>query len=224
MDVAALISGGKDSALALYRALEDGYKVKYLVTVIPEREDSWMFHYPNTELTNLFAESTGIPLAKTWTNLGKEEELRDLKRLLSNLDVEGVISGAVSSEYQKNRIDKVCGELGLKSIAPLWCEEPIRLMNEIIGLGFDVIIVGVYAYGFNRKWLGRRIDEEALKDLIELSRRFQVSIVGEGGEYETFVLDAPYFKRRIQVVRAKVVWKADAGHLIIEEARLEDKA
>jgi ABC transporter with metal-binding/Fe-S-binding domain ATP-binding protein len=223
MNVVALISGGKDSALALHRVLKDGYNVKYLVTMIPQREDSWMFHYPNIRLTDLFAEAVGIPLVKTETAGIKEEELEDLKTLLGTLNVEGIVSGAVFSEYQKTRIDRICKALGFESIAPLWHEDPVNLMNELIELGFHAIITGVYAYGFDRKWFGRKIDTGTLNELIELNRKFKVSIIGEGGEYETLVIDAPYFKKKIRIVKAGTVWEGNAGYLLVEEAVLKEK-
>jgi len=223
MNVAALVSGGKDSALALYRVLREGHSVKSLVTMIPQREDSWMFHYPNVRITDLFAEAARIPLVKAETAGIREEELEDLRKILGTLDVEGVVSGAISSEYQKTRIDRVCKELGLKSIAPLWHEEPVRLMQELIEVGFRAIITGVFALGFDEAWLGRRIETQTLRDLIELNRRYKVSVAGEGGEYETLVVDAPYFRKRIQVTKARIVWKGAAGYLLVEEAMLKEK-
>jgi len=223
MDVAVLVSGGKDSALALYRVLKKGYNVKYLVTVLPQREDSWMFHYPNAELTGLFAEACSLPLVRAETLGVKEKELEDLKRLLENLNVEGIVSGAVSSNYQKSRLDRICSEIGLKSIVPLWHEEPKRIMEELIENNFSVIFTGVYAYGLNQEWLGRRLDWKALEDLIILNEKYGISIVGEGGEYETLVLDAPFFKKRIRILKARVFWSGDSGYLHVEEARLEDK-
>jgi len=224
MNVAALISGGKDSALALYRAIKSGYNVKYLVTMVPQREDSWMFHFPNIRLTNLFAEAAGIPLVKAGTTGIKEDELKDLTNLLRTLDVEGIISGAVFSMYQKTRIDRICRDLGLRSIAPLWHEDPLRLMQELIDLKFDAIIVGTYAYGFDMGWLGRKINSRTLGDLIELNRKYQISIIGEGGEYETLILDTPYFKKRIQITKTRKVWERNAGYLLVEEAMLREKS
>ncbi len=223
MDVAVLISGGKDSALALYRVLKTGYTVKYLVTMIPQREDSWLFHYPNIRLTHLFAEAVGIPLVKAETTGVKEEELEDLKNLLKTLDIRGLVSGAISSQYQKKRIDRVCRELGFRSIAPLWHEDPVKLVEDLIKLGFQVIITGVYAHGFDRTWLGREINRQTLIDLIELNRKYQVSVIGEGGEYETLVLDAPFFRKRIKITSAEVEWKDYAGNLTVHEATLQDK-
>lgn len=223
MRVAALISGGKDSALALFRAINQGYKIEYLVTMIPKQEDSWMFHYPNIHLVDLFAEATDIPLVKGETSGVKEIELEDLKRLLGELDVEGIVSGAVSSEYQKTRIEKICKELQLTSVAPLWHEDPLRLLQEIVSQNFETIIVGVYAYGFNSEWLGRKIDQKTIDELIQLNRKYQISIVGEGGEYETLVLDAPFFKKKIRLVKVEKIWDGQSGNLFVKEATLTDK-
>jgi len=224
MRVAVLVTGGKDSALSLHRALKLGYEVKFLVTMIPQREESWMFHFPNIHLTDLFAEAVEIPLVKAETVGIKEKELKDLQNLLATLDIEGVVSGAISSRYQKERIDKICRELNLKSIAPLWQADPMQLLKEIINLDFEVIIVGVYAYGFDQSWLGRKIDSTTLKKLVELNDKYQISLVGEGGEYETLVLDAPFFKKKIQVLQTERIWENNSGYLLVKEAQLVEKA
>jgi diphthine-ammonia ligase len=221
--VAALISGGKDSALALNRVLKQGYEVKYLVTMIPRQADSWMFHYPNIHLTDLFAQAAGIPIEKAETTGAKEAELEDMKRLLAKLDVEGIVSGAIASEYQKTRIERICRELSVKSITPLWHEDSYRLLREIVTEHFEVIFVGVYAYGFDASWLGRIIDSKTIDKLVELNRKYQISIVGEGGEYETLVLNAPFFKKKIQLVLMEKIWEGQSGHLLVKEAELTEK-
>ena len=223
MRVAVLVTGGKDSTLSLYHVLKQGYEVKYLASMLPQREDSWMFHFPNIHLTELFAEAVEIPLVKAETAGIKETELEDLKKLLATLDVEGVVSGAISSQYQKKRIDKVCQELNLRSIAPLWQEAPLQLLSEVIELNFEVIIVGVYAYGFNESWLGRKLDLSTVDSLLDLNRKFGISPVGEGGEYETLVLDAPYFRRKIQLLQVEKIWEKDSGYLLVKKARLVHK-
>lgn len=223
MRVAVLVTGGKDSTLALHRVLNGGYEVKCLACMIPLREDSWMFHYPNIRLIDLFAEAVGIPLVKAETLGIKEKEVEDLKRLIAKLDVEGIVSGAIASNYQKTRIEKICKQLRLKCITPLWHENPLGMLKEILDLDFEVIITGVYAYGFSREWLGRKIDETSVADLMELNRRYSVSLVGEGGEYETLVLDAPFFKRRIRIVEAEKVWKDQSGYFRITKAGFENK-
>jgi diphthine-ammonia ligase len=223
MRVAVLATGGKDSVLALYHVLNEDYDVRCLATMIPQREDSWMFHYPNIRLVDLFAEAVELPLVKAETSGVKEEEVEDLKRLIEALDVEGIVSGAIASNYQKTRLERICKQLKLKCIAPLWHRNPLDVLKEILDLKFEVIITGVYAYGFSSEWLGRRIDEGAVADLMELNRRYGVSLVGEGGEYETLVLDAPFFKRRIETVEAEKIWKNQNGYFQIVKAELKSK-
>lgn len=221
--VAALVTGGKDSALALHRTLKRGYEVKHLVTMVPQREDSWMFHYPNIHMVDLFAQAVGIPLVKAETSGIKEAELTDLKQVLARLDVDAIVTGAIFSQYQKKRVDEICQELGLKHISPLWHEAPLELLKEIVTLKMETIIVGVYAYGFDETWLGRKINEDTIKDLVELNRKFQVSLVGEGGEYETLVLDAPFFKKKIQLIETKKIWEGQSGYSIVKKAVLVNK-
>ena len=221
--VAALVTGGKDSALALHRTLKRGYEVKHLVTMVPQREDSWMFHYPNIHMADLFAQAVGIPLVKAETSGIKEAELTDLKQVLARLDVDAIVTGAIFSQYQKKRVDEICQELGLKHIAPLWHKAPLELLKEIVTLKMETIIVGVYAYGFDETWLGRKINEDTIKDLVELNRKFQVSLVGEGGEYETLVLDAPFFKKKIQLIETKKIWEGQSGYSIVKKAVLVNK-
>ncbi len=223
MRVAVLATGGKDSALSLCHVLKEGHDVQCLVTMIPLRDDSWMFHYPNIQLVDLFAEAAGFPIIKNETGGVKEEELEDLKRVISKLDVEGVVSGAIASNYQKTRIEKICSELNMKSITPLWQRDPVKILDEILELGFEVIFTGIYAHGLDESWLNRKMDEEAVAQLIELNGKFGVSIVGEGGEYETLVLDAPFFRKRMVVIDSERVWKSNRGVLVIHKAELRNK-
>jgi len=223
MRVAVLATGGKDSTLALYRVLNAGYEVKYLVSMIPLREDSWMFHYPNIRLMDLFAQAVEIPLVKAETSGIKEKEVEDLKHLIETLDVDAVVSGAIASNYQKTRVEKICKQLNLKCLTPIWGENPLNLMKEILKQRFETILTGVYAHGFNREWLGRKIDEATVKALIELNRQYGISIVGEGGEYETLVLDAPFFKKRIGIIEAEKTWKNQSGYFLIKKAQLLNK-
>ncbi len=224
MHVAALVTGGKDSVLALYRAQKLGHDVEVLATMIPKRSDSYMFHFPNIHLTDHLSGAVGIPLVKAETAGIKEKELDDLKKLLASLDVEGVVSGAVSSSYQKERIERICQELNLKSVTPLWHEDPLELLREMIELGFKAIFVGVYAYGFDQSWLGREINSATLEKLVELHEEYGISLVGEGGEYETLVLDAPFFKKRIKILQSETTYEDYTGVLRVKEAELVDKS
>ncbi|MFC1487060.1 diphthine--ammonia ligase [Thermoproteota archaeon] len=223
MRLAALVSGGKDSILALYRAQKMGHSIEVLATIIPKRDDSYMFHFPNIHLTDHISRALEIPLVTAQTSGIKEKELEDLERLLSSLDVEGVVTGAVLSSYQKNRIDRICNRLGIKSITPLWQQNPLNIMKELIDLKFKVIIIGVYAYGLDQTWLGQEINTETLRKLVDLNEKFQISLVGEGGEYESLVLDAPFFKKSIKIFKAKINYENNCGVYAIIKAKLVNK-
>lgn len=223
MRVAVLVSGGKDSALALHRVLQEGHTVEFLLAMMPEREDSWMFHVPNIHLTKLFAEAAGIPLKQHNTSGIKERELDDLRTAISTLQVEGVVSGAITSTYQKDRIDKICRELTISHQAPLWHDDQVQLLKELVDWKFEVIITGVYAYGFDESWLGRKIDSNTINALRILKHKHDISIAGEGGEYETLVLDAPFYKKRIRLIKTEKLWEGERGQLVVQKADLIDE-
>jgi predicted ATP pyrophosphatase (TIGR00289 family) len=226
MKVAVLFSGGKDSTMAFYKAIEDGHQVKYLVSLISDNPASYMFHVANIHITELSAEAMGIPLLKKVTKGIKEEELEDLVFVLKDLKdrgVEGIYSGALHSVYQKSRIDNICKDLGLESVAPLWHRDPEEYMREIIDLGFDIIITSVSAEGLDESWLGKKIDLSVLDDIIDLNKRYGMHMAFEGGEAETLVLDGPVFNKRIKIVDSEVIWERDSGYFLIKEAFLEDK-
>ena len=217
MRAAALFSGGKDSTYALFCALQQGFDVTHLLTLEPE-PDSMMFHYPNIPLTSLQAKAIGIPAKKTKTK--NERELEDLSRMLAKLNVDAVVSGAVESEYQKQRIDVICEELGLRSFAPLWRKEPLSLLREMLAAGFEIIVTAVAADGFGKDWLGRILDETAIEDLASLQSKHNISPILEGGEGETFVRWAPFFKKRIVIEDSESEWSGRSGVLEIRKAKL----
>lgn len=202
MMVGALVSGAKDSMYAAFAASKM-HELVCLIALIPENNDSWMFHTPNLHLIPKQAELIGLPLVSVPTSGKKEEELNDLKKAIEvakcKYKIEGIVSGAIASSYQKTRIDNICKELELESIAPLWHIDAEQYMQNLILEGFEVIIVSIAAEGFDESWLGRNIDRNAIADL----KKLNIHIAGEGGEYETFVLDCPLFKKKITVVSAE---------------------
>src|SRR6202142_2451926 len=226
MNAAVLFSGGKDSTMAIYKAIEEGYSVEYLVSMISENPESYMFHVPNIHITELSSEAMGIPLIKAKTHGEKERELDDLKTVLIDLKpkgVEAIFAGALASEYQKSRIDQLCKDIGLISKAPLWHVDPKEYMEEIINLGFEVIIISESAEGLDESWLGRKIDNKLLDEIINLNSQYGMHMAFEGGEAETLVLDCPIFKKSIKIVESTNVWDRDSGHLLITDALLEKK-
>jgi ABC transporter with metal-binding/Fe-S-binding domain ATP-binding protein len=227
MKLAVLFSGGKDSTYALYKMLKQGNEIKYLVTIFPESSESWMFHHPCIELTRLQAKALGIKQIVRKTKGEKEKELDDLRKILEKIkdEIEGIVSGAVASKYQKSRIDRICKELRLKNITPLWKEDPEKLLKEEIESGFEIIITAVSTEGLNENWLSRKIDLNVIEELKNLSKKSGFNLAFEGGEAETLVLDAPIFKKRIKISEIDKVWdsKTNSGYLIVESAKLISK-
>lgn len=221
---AALFTGGKDSTRALHLALEEGFEVAYLVTMVPARDDSWMYHRAALDVIDLLSEALGIPLVKGETSGVKEVEVEDLGKVLSLLEVEVAVLGAVASHYQYGRVKKLCERLKLELYAPLWGVDEELYLRELLKLNYEVIFVSVSALGFDEKWLGRRLDEEALKDLRKLHERYGVSMALEGGEGETLVLDSPIHRRKLVIAEAIKEWKGWSGELKIKKAFLADKA
>ncbi len=222
MRLGALISGGKDSSFAIYRALQEGHEVTDLVTIKPQNVDSYMFHSANIHLTELISEACGIPLTSMTSSGEKEKELEDLKKALLNVKVEGVAVGAIESEYQASRVRRICDELGLVMYAPLWHKQPESLLRDMIKY-MEIIMVKVAAAGMDESWLGRRFDEKMIEDLKALNRKYRVHISGEGGEYETLVIDAPYYKKRIRLLKTHNIWMGDHGVMKVIEAELVEK-
>ena len=226
MDVAVLFSGGKDSTMAVYAALEAKEDVKYLLSVKSRNDESYMFHVPNIHITDLLSQALDIPIMSVETDGVKEEELKDLKDAflnLKSLGVEAIYTGALYSVYQKSRIEKLGDEVGLKIISPYWHVDEIKYMREIVSLGFKIMICGVAAWGLDESWLGRIIDDETIDELIKLNEKYHVDIAFEGGEAETLAVDGPIFKKRIEILKYKKEWHLDSGVYIIEDAILADK-
>jgi len=223
MKLGVLFSGGKDSVLAMHKAKEH-HDIVCLLNLVSENPDSFMFHTPNANLTKLQSDSLGIPLLSVTTKGEKEKELDDMRSLLSDakkkFKIEGVVTGAINSVYQATRIQTVCDELGLWCFNPLWQMDQIELLNEIVA-DFEVIIVQVSAFPFDEKWLGRKIDEKTVAELKSLAIKHKINPAGEGGEIETFVLNAPLFKKKIAINNAKTTYGNYAGRYIIGEAVLK---
>jgi len=222
MRVAALFSGGKDSVFAVYIAQHYGWDVSHLVSLLPKKPDSWMFHSINIHQTSLLAKALGIPIIQQVTAGEKESELEDLTTILEKLKVDGVISGAIASEYQRTRIEKICYNLGIKSFTPLWHKNQELLVRDQVKAGFHIIIVGVFAEGFDETWLGRTIDQDTIADLVHLQKKKGINVAGEGGEYETLVLSGPLFSQRLVIDESEKHWNRDSGILQVKTSHLED--
>ncbi|TLX99688.1 MAG: diphthine--ammonia ligase, partial [Thaumarchaeota archaeon] len=137
--------------------------------------------------------------------------------------IEGLYTGALASVYQKSRIDRICDELALESISPLWHIDPETHLRSLLKSGFRVIVTSVSALGFNEGWLGRVLDHKAVDELLDLHSKYGVHAGLEGGEGETLVLDCPIFTKRMEVQESTKHWRGDSGYLEITKARLIPK-
>jgi len=214
MKVGILFSGGKDSTYAVYLAKKYGYEIECLITLSSKNPDSFMFHTPAIDLTKKQAELMNIPIITKETSGEKEKELKDLKwaieKAIARHNIRGVVTGAVESVYQSSRIQKICNELGVECFNPLWQKNQIELLEELVKNKFEAVISGVFAYPFDAKWIGRKIDIKFIDKIKELALTHKINPAGEGGEFESFVVNCPMFKNHIKIKDTAITGEGNA--------------
>jgi len=231
--------------------MKQGHEIACLVTVVSGSRESYMYHVPAIGMTELMAEAIGVPRFVIHTEGEKEKELEPLRRALATMAVkrkgtdgktsgqdpgrwtpgdagdgtwiEGIVSGAVESEYQRSRLAGICEELGIECLTPLWHTQTEDFLTELVGSGYEIMISGVFAHGLDESLLGKIIDEGIIEKFRVLNRQYRVSMVGEGGEFETAVLAAPFYRKRVVVDEMERVWERDSGYVVVKRAHLEDK-
>ena len=212
MKLAALFSGGKDSTYAMYKAMQV-HEIVCLITIKSKNPDSYMFHTPNINLTELQAEALGLPSLSFKTKGEKELELKDLKKAIKQAKdkyhIEGIVTGALKSEYQANRIQRICDSLELECINPLWQMSQEQEMRDIIKAGFKFMIIRIAAYGLSKEWLGKVITNKDIDRLVELNKKYHINIAFEGGEAESLMIDGPIFKKKLVVKKAETIMEND---------------
>ena len=226
MKLGVLFSGGKDSILALHKMAKKN-RIACLIALNSKNKESYMFHTPNINITELQSESLGIPLIKKSTKGKPEEELIDLEEAvieaITQFGIKGIVTGAIASIYQRKRIQKICNKLGLLCINPLWKKDQESILRESIQRGYKIIISGIFAYPLTKSWLGKQINNEMIDQLLILNKKFGLSISGEGGEIETTVLDAPLFTKTIEINDFHINSKNNSGVFTITKAQLVPK-
>ncbi|MBT6995133.1 diphthine--ammonia ligase [Candidatus Woesearchaeota archaeon] len=224
-NVASLYSSGKDSTYSLQLVRDMGYNVNSLVTIKSSNLDSYMYHTPNVDLVVLQAESLGLPLLVEKTSGLKEDELKDLERALikakKKFSISGVVTGALFSEYQASRIGKICDSLGLECFNPLWHKDQASYMKEVIKAGYKIIFSSIAADGLSKEWLGKEITLEDVDKLVKLHAKNGLNVAGEGGEFESLVVDCPLFEKKIEVVDSSIEMENEyTGKYLIKKAKL----
>ncbi|MGC8543001.1 MAG: diphthine--ammonia ligase [Vulcanisaeta sp.] len=208
MRVCSLFSGGKDSTYALHWAVLKGFDVACLLTLKPQRVDSWMFHYPNIEWTKYQADALGIPQVMYVTNGIKDLELEDLKNALIDIKKEfgiyGIVTGALLSDYQRMMINIVAKEVDLKVYSPLWRKNQVNYLVDLYNHGFRFVLTSISTMGIDPRLLGRVLTISDINDLINSALKYGFNPALEGGEGETFVVDAPLFKKEVVIEDGEV--------------------
>jgi ABC transporter with metal-binding/Fe-S-binding domain ATP-binding protein len=225
MRVLALLSGGKDSVCAIETARGFGWDVAAALVLKPAQDDAWMFHTPNLGVVAGVAACLEVPLIEADVRSGKVEEVEDLEAAVAaardDLGLDGLVSGALASEYQRTRLDRIGHEVGLRSFAPLWHKEPRAYVDSLAAAGWDVRFSRTAADGVPTAWAGQRLD--AAKVAAMAGHRSQPHVAGEGGEYETLVLDAPCYRRRLVIEEASVEASASRATWRVASWRTEPK-
>lgn len=197
-------SGGKDSALALYRTLKTKINVKYLLNMCDENGNFSRSHGLSLDILKRQASAIGIPLIQKPTKWNDYEE--NFKKVVYELKLKGInagIFGDIDLQEHRDWVEKVCHNLNIKPLIPLWKEEREKLIKEFIDSGFKAIVVAINKKYLGKELLKREIDENFINDLKNLG----VDLSGENGEYHTFVYDGPIFKHKVKFEIGKIFSK-----------------
>ncbi|MDI6806657.1 MAG: diphthine--ammonia ligase [Candidatus Aenigmarchaeota archaeon] len=212
MSYVASWSGGKDSCFACYEAIRNGYDVSYLVNFISKEYKRVSFHGTEAKLIQQQAEAIGIPLVQketTWN--GYEQEFKEAMQGLIFDGVKGMIFGDIYLQEHKDWTERVCRELGIEAVEPLWGKNPEKILSDFIDAGFEAVIVSAQSKFIDKEWVGHQVSRNFMAYL----KNRNIDICGENGEYHTLVINGPIFKRRIKIIESKIINRDDYWFLDI---------
>jgi ABC transporter with metal-binding/Fe-S-binding domain ATP-binding protein len=228
LKLASLYSGGKDSTYSIFEMKRLGHDIVCLISIMPEINDSLLFHFPNIHLTQALAQAIDLPIRNFQSSTSKlENEMSVLENALSTVKdefgIEGIVHGGISSMFQKRNFEKVCEDMHLSVHSPLWNLNPRNYLHQLIDEKFKITIVGVSALGLDQEWLGVTLDHENVTRLESLSTKYGFNLNFEGGEAETLVVDCPIYKKKLEIRKGIVKWFGDNGIFEIIDYELIDK-
>jgi len=193
MKVFSSWSGGKECAMATYKAISQGHEVAYLVNFIAEDGERSRSHRIKASVLALQAEAIGIPIIQvktTWENY--EENFKKVVTELKDKGVEGGVFGDIDIEEHREWVERVCNEVGITAFLPLWGMEAEQLIDEFLQLDFKALVV---ATTLEEDLLGQALDKALVRQICRLGSH----PCGESGEYHTFVIAGPIFKKDLIV-------------------------
>jgi diphthine-ammonia ligase len=210
-------TGGKDGCFACYKAISEGFDVIYLLNFIDLNRSR--AHEINPKLLNAQSEAIGIPIIQ----IGFESYEQEFKKSVRNLNENGAgIEGAVFGhiETHKDLVDRICSDLGIKLLLPLWKQNSEKIITDFIDAGFEAILVSVKADIFGKEWLGRQIDKKFVSDLHRYNK--MIDPCGENGEFHTFVTGGPIFKNKLRIVESEKILRDGLWFMDILDFARED--
>ena len=211
-------SGGKESNFALYQAAKEGFRISHLLNMVTEEGERSRSHGLSSKLIRLQSEALNIPLLQqrcTWESY--EGEFKKVVLKMKENGVKAGIFGDIDVEEHRTWVERVCREVGIKAELPLWSKGRKELLEEFILAGFEAIIVAVKAEVLGKDWLGKKID----KNLVRESEKKKIDLCGESGEYHTFVINGPIFKKRIKILKSNKIFKEGRWFLNILNYELD---
>ncbi|MBS3165756.1 diphthine--ammonia ligase [Candidatus Woesearchaeota archaeon] len=228
LKLGVLFSSGKDSCYSAFIMRRMNYQLTCLITLKSTNPDSYMFQSTGINMVELQAKAMEIPIVIQDTLGKKEKELEDLEKALQRAKekykIEGIVSGALSSTYQRDRIERVCEKLGLKIFSPLWHKPQEQELRELLTNGFDFIYSKIAAEGLDKTWLNRKISGTDLERLEKLKQKIGLNVAGEGGESESLVLDCPLFKKKVELEKVEIIEEnKNCAYIVITKAKLVEK-
>jgi diphthine-ammonia ligase len=217
-------SGGKDCCLACYRASVNGLNVRYLANMVSEDGQRSWSHGLSAELLQLQSQAIGIPLVRRQTSRDNyEAEFKAMLRDFKEEGIDGGVFGDIDFNEHREWIERVCRYADIVPHLPLWEQQQDKLLKEFIDLGFEAVVVSAKADLFGEEILGRKLDSEFISDLDEMKKTKQITSCGEAGEYHTFVIGGPLFKRRVEILETNKVLREGRWFLDILKGEIRDK-
>ncbi|UCD55427.1 MAG: diphthine--ammonia ligase [Candidatus Omnitrophota bacterium] len=215
-------SGGKETALSCYKAIQNRHiQVSYLLNMISEDGKHSRSHGVSSKLLKLQAEAIGIPIIQRRTAWkGYEGEFKKAVSRLKEKGVDTGIFGDIDLQEHRDWIERVCKDIGIKPVLPLWKKKREELLKEFIRVGFETIVISVRADILGKEWLGRHVNEDFINDL---KKKEHIDLCGEAGEYHTLVVSGPIFKKNIMILNAKKIKNGKHWFLDILDYEITEK-
>ena len=215
MKVAVLWTGGKNSALALYKAKKSGHEIAFLATLICNKPS---LAHP-LALIKLQSEAMGIPFL--WDKLEEtnfESYRESIREMKSEYGIDAIVTGDVDylDDFHGNWIDNVCNGLGVEVIKPLWGVDRASILGELLDRNFKVMITQVKEPWLSEDWLGKILSRDSIEEMQQLELDKHLDLCGEFGEYHTMTLDAPFFNKIIRIPQFRKT-KAKTGFTLEPE-------